>query len=218
MAMPWSDIEPLPGAINFASTDVIVGQAASHGLVVLPTVTFAPDWAARHPGNSNSPPRARHSANFLSAAVKRYGPGEHLYWAEHPEVPNRPIRKWRIWNEPNQPVFNWSDQPFAADYVALLRDAGAAIKAVDPGAKIVLAGLVGTSWTALQTVYRAGGKNLFDVVAIHPFTLDPANTLKILEEGARGDEEKRRCAQADVHHGADLAGGQGREAHADLRL
>ena len=88
----------------------------------------------------------------------------------------RPIREWQIWNEPNQPVFNWSDQPFAADYVALLRDAGAAIKAVDPGAKIVLAGLVGTSWTALQTVYQAGGKSLFDVVAIHPFTLDPENS------------------------------------------
>lgn len=180
MAMPWSDIEPSPGEINFASTDVIVGQAASHGLVVLPTVTFAPDWAARHPGNSNSPPEGTTNyANFLSAAVKRYGPGG-TYWAEHPEVPNRPIREWQIWNEPNQPVFNWSDQPFAADYVALLRDAGAAIKAVDPGAKIVLAGLVGTSWTALQTVYRAGGKRLFDVVAIHPFTLDPDNTLKIL--------------------------------------
>src|SRR4051812_804694 len=48
MAMPWSDLEPSPGEISFASTDVIVGQAASHGLVALPTVTFAPDWAARH--------------------------------------------------------------------------------------------------------------------------------------------------------------------------
>src|SRR4051794_20098763 len=140
MAMPWSDMEPSPGEISFASTDLIVGQAATHGFTVLPTVTFAPAWAAKHPGNSNSPPQGTTNyANFMSAAVKRYGPGG-SYWAEHPEVPNRPIREWQIWNEPNQPVFNWSDQPFAKDYVALLGAARTAVKAVDPGAKIVLAG------------------------------------------------------------------------------
>src|SRR4051794_21738798 len=195
MAMPWSDMEPSPGAISFAQTDTIVGQAAVHGFKVLPTVTFAPAWAARHPGNSNSPPEGTTNyANFLSAAVKRYGPGG-SYWAEHPEVPNRPVREWQIWNEPNQPVFNWSDQPFATDYVALVRDARTAIKAIDPGAKIVLAGLVGTSWRALDQVYKAGGKSLFDVVAIHPFTLDPNNTIKILDKvravmRANGDARK----------------------------
>src|SRR4051794_1264651 len=181
MAMPWSVMEPKPGQLDFSATDTVVAQAASHGFTPLPTVTFAPDWGARHPGNSNPPPEGTENyANFIAACVRRYGTGG-SFWSEHPDVPVRPIRSWQIWNEPNQPVFNWSDQPFAADYVALLRDARAAIKAVDPGAKIVLAGLVGTSWSALQKVYKAGGRGLFDIVAIHPFTLDPNNTLTILD-------------------------------------
>jgi hypothetical protein len=180
MGMSWSTMEPSPGQLEFAETDRIVAMAATHGFTVLPTVTFAPDWAARHPGNSNSPPEGTANyANFIAACVRRYGPGG-TFWTEHPELPVRPIRDWQVWNEPNQPVFNWSDQPFARDYVALLRAARAAIKSVDPGAHIVLAGLVGTSWSALAKVYAAGGKALFDDVAIHPFTLEPTNVLKIL--------------------------------------
>jgi polysaccharide biosynthesis protein PslG len=182
MAMPWSDMEPQPGQINFTDTDKIVAQAAAHDFTPLPTVTFAPDWAARHPGNSNSPPKGTANyANFIAACVRRYGPGG-TFWSDHPEVPVRPIRDWQVWNEPNQPVFNWSDQPFAKDYVALVRAARVAIKGVDPGAHIVLAGLVGTSWSALAKVYAAGGKGLFDDVAIHPFTLEPKNVLKILDK------------------------------------
>jgi hypothetical protein len=180
MSMPWVTMEPSPGQLDFAETDRVVAMAASHGLTALPTVTFAPDWAARHPGNSNSPPAGTANyANFIAACVRRYGPGG-TFWSDHPEVPVHPIRDWQVWNEPNQPVFNWSDQPFARDYVALLRAARAAIKGVDPGAHVVLAGLVGTSWSALAKVYAAGGKGLFDDVAIHPFTLEPKNVLKIL--------------------------------------
>jgi Beta-galactosidase len=182
MAMPWSAMEPSPGQLDFSGSDLIVAQAATHGFTPLPTVTFAPDWAARHPGNSNSPPEGTANyANFIAACVRRYGPGG-SFWAEHPELPVRPIRDWQVWNEPNQPVFNWSDQPFAADYVALLRAARAAIKSVDPGAHVVLAGLVGTSWVALARVYKAGGRGLFDDVAIHPFTLEPKNVLVILNK------------------------------------
>jgi hypothetical protein len=182
MAMPWSAMEPQPGQIDFSATDSVVAQAAAHGYTPLPTVTFAPSWAARHPGNSNSPPDGVDNyANFIAACVRRYGPNG-SFWAEQPDLTPHPIRDWQVWNEPNQPVFNWSDQPFAADYVALLRAARTAIKSVDPGAHIVLAGLVGTSWVALAQVYKAGGKNLFDDVAIHPFTLQPPNVLKILRK------------------------------------
>ena len=182
MAMPWSAMEPQPGQYDFSSTDPVVAQAATHGFTELPTVTFAPAWAARHPGASNSPPEGTQNyANFMTTLVQRYGPNG-SFWAEHPELPVRPIREWQIWNEPNQPVFNWSDQPFAADYVALLRAARSAVLAGDPGAKIVLSGLVGTSWSALAKVYQAGGKGLFDDVAIHPFTLEPKNVLKILDK------------------------------------
>jgi hypothetical protein len=186
VGVPWITMQPeRDGPIDYSVVDVVLQQTAPRGIDVLPVVTFAPAWAARHPGESNSPPEGTENyARFAETLVRRYGPGG-SFWAEHPELPARPIRRWQIWNEPNQPVFNWSDQPFAADYVALLRAARERIKAVDPGAQIVQAGLVGTSWEALESIYRAGGRGLFDVVAIHPFTLDPDNTVEILRRVRR---------------------------------
>jgi hypothetical protein len=103
------------------------------------------------------------------------------FWAERPRLPQAPIRTWQIWNEPNIATF-WMDQPFAADYVAVLRAARQTILSIDPGAQVAIAGLVNQSWTALQQFYDAGGQGLFDVMAVHPFTLEVGGVLVILQK------------------------------------
>src|SRR3954469_14840037 len=71
IAMPWSAMEPQPGVLDFSGTDAVVAQAATHGFTPLPTVTFAPAWAARHPGSSNSPPQGTDNyANFMTTLVQ----------------------------------------------------------------------------------------------------------------------------------------------------
>jgi hypothetical protein len=88
---------------------------------------------------------------------------------------------WQIWNEPNF-VRYWSVQPFAAAYVKLLAAARAALKAADPGAKVVLAGFADFSWQYLAEVYRVhGARQLFDVAAIHPYTAKPSGVIEILQ-------------------------------------
>ncbi len=54
----------------------------------------------------------------------------------------------------------------------LLGAAYSAVKAADPGATVVTAGLPNFSWKDLETLYRAGlrAKGHFDAVAVHPFT------------------------------------------------
>ena len=75
---------------------------------------------------------------------------------------------------------------FAPSYVALLKAAHDAIKAADPGARVVLAGLADSSWLDLARIYRVrGARSLFDIVAIHPYTARPAGVLTILDN-ARG--------------------------------
>jgi hypothetical protein len=92
---------------------------------------------------------------------------------------------WQVWNEPNQAVYGWSDQPFAPGYVALLRAARAAIKGVDPHAQIVLAGLVGpSSGHDLNTIYAAHGRGLFDMADLHPFAIKPEGVLRIVPRPA----------------------------------
>lgn len=166
------------GATSFEKTDPLVEAASRAHVGVLPVVIGTPAWAARHPGKANSPPQGTATyAAFLRTLVGRYGP-RGSFWTEHPGVPREPIRDWQIWNEPNH-AFYWSDQPFDRDYIALLRAARAAIHAADPGGRAVLSGFAERSWELIAGLYRAGARGAFDVAAIHPYTFEVPNVLKI---------------------------------------
>ena len=176
----FTDVQGIP--INFADTDKIVGLAAQRSLSILPVVLVTPNWAAATvlPTQYNLPRSNSTYARFLGALVSRYGP-HGSFWRDKPQIRRRPIRMWEIWNEPNLKLY-WPSQPFARPYVAMLRAARAAIKRVDSGAKIVLAGMANFVWKDLASIYAvAGARRLFDVVAVHPFTTQPAGVITILE-------------------------------------
>jgi len=174
----FRDEEGVP--TDFFPYDKVVASAARRHLGVLPIVHRAPAWAAEQPGNLASTPRdPRHYAAFMRALVRRYGPGG-SFWAERPELPRMVIHSWQIWNEPDLTRY-WSRQPFAPSYVALLRQADAAVKSLDPRARTVLAGLPNESFRSLRQVYRAGGKGSFDVVALHPYTGKPRNVVRLVQ-------------------------------------
>ena len=89
----------------------------------------------------------------------------------------------------------WDEQPFARRYVDLLRETRPRLRAVDPHARVVLAGLPNRSWEALAAIYRAGGRGHFDVAAIHPFTATVPGVVTILRNARRvmranGDRRK----------------------------
>ena len=95
-----------------------------------------------------------------------------------------PIRDWQIWNEPDATKY-WSDQPWVADYTALLKASHAALRSVDKGSRTVLAGFPSRSWVSLARLYKAGARRYFDVAAVHPFSLPVANIPRILVEDRR---------------------------------
>lgn len=184
MELNWSVAQPAEGvAPDFARSDAIVLAAAARGMRVLPIVVFAPEWARVSRDQIASPPQPEHYAEFLRSAIARYGPAGSL-WTEHPDVARVPIRSWQVWNEPSHEGF-WTQQPFAPGYVALLRAARAAIKGADPGARVVLAGLVYDSWTQLQSLYKAGARGLFDVLSLHPYTRKLGNVILVLRRNRR---------------------------------
>ena len=155
--------------------------------------------AARRPG--------RRSGASWPRSSRRYGPQGSL-WAERPDLPRVPVRAWQVWNEPNLTRY-WSEQPFARSYVRLLRAADAALRAADPGATVVLAGLPNESWTALRRIYEAGGRGHFDAVALHPYTRRPRDVLRLVRYARARDARARRRAHADLGDRAVLAGGEG---------
>ena len=172
----WAATQPTPGGPDdYSRTDQQVASAARRAVRLLPVVLYTPEWARRYPERQGSPPeRASDYAAFMARLVQRYGPGG-TFWAEHPELPVRPIREWQIWNEPHFDFYWYTAEQggWAPEYVALLRQSKVAIEAIDPGATIVLAGFADASWKVLNAAYRAGGRGAFDVVSINIFTGRP---------------------------------------------
>jgi hypothetical protein len=162
--------------ISYDVTDQVVGNAAAHGLTVLPTLLYAPVWDAKsNPYGIPIPDQVQPYVAFAAAMVQRYGP-KGTFWSENPQIPKLPVRMWQIWNEPNIPAY-WP-QPFAKSYVGLLHAAHDAIKQADPMAKIVLGAMTNFAWRALGEVYRiSGARKLFDIVAVNGFTATPKDVI-----------------------------------------
>ena len=185
----WSMIDgtSAAGDYDWAAPDHVIGQAARNGVRALPFVYSTPDWVARLDGVNCQRCGAFAPRNgaalqawreFLLAAVQRYGPGGQ-FWAAHPEIPERPIRAWQLWNEQNSPTF-YAPRPKVKAYAKLLSAGHDAILSVDRGAEIVLGGMFATplggdkpaikSWKYLKRLYRVkGAKRSFDGVAPHPY-------------------------------------------------
>jgi hypothetical protein len=179
--MLWNQAEPHEGRFNWSTPDDIIGDLASRGIDVMPTLYGTPSYMA---DNNAKPPvfseRAREGwKNFVRLAVERYGPDGYfwtnpaLYPSQHPEEPNPTrVRAFQVWNEPNLKRF-FHPRPSARKYVQLLRISAKAVRSVDSEATVVMAGmppLANPSATEfLDRVYDLGGKPYFDVAALHPY-------------------------------------------------
>ena len=171
----WADAQPggRGTEFDFERTDGIVRRAALRNQDVLPIVFYAPPWARAYRNRFTSPPKNRSDyVTYLAALVERYGP-DGTFWTDHPELPKHPLREWQIWNEPHLPAY-W-DAPekgpygYARSYPLLLRSSYNIVKSLDPGAKIVLAGITQRAWEEIEILYQHGIKPYFDVAALQIF-------------------------------------------------
>ena len=193
----WQSVQAARGdQFDWTLIDNQVENATKAEIEVLPFLAGAPTWAvpqATVPGSGGSVKAPTHLpvsgvgrtgwSAFLTAAVARYG----AFWAEHPAVPVHPIRTWQIWNEPNFKYFVTHPNP--TEYGKLVVNSHTAIKAADPGAKVILAGLFARpkgsrtaagkhkslNWYAsdfLEQMYRTtpGVRTRFSGLALHPYT------------------------------------------------
>jgi Glycosyl hydrolase catalytic core len=207
----WGDVQPVQGgSFDWSPTDATVAAATAAGLEVLPFLYGAPSWAvpsAPVPGSGGTvrAPKflpvktgVQRAAwqRFASEAVLRYGPAG-SFWAARPSLPQRPIRVWQIWNEPNFKYFVVRPNP--ADYGKLVNLSYAGIRAVDPGAQLVLGGLFSRPIEAtfrrrppqayfaadfLNRMYLStpGIKRKFHGVALHPYTGSYKRFVPYIEE------------------------------------
>jgi hypothetical protein len=153
----WRDFEPIRGSYSswaLAAYEKEFQRARDAGQRIVVMVHTSPLWASGS-SNMHAPPRdPADYARFLRFLVQQYG----SY-----------VDAWEIWNEPNISRF-WPTGPDPAEYTSLLKAAYPAVKAEDPGAKVVFGGLSTNDWSFVEGAYAAGAKGYFDVMATHPYS------------------------------------------------
>jgi len=193
--LSWQTVEATKGVYNWSQYDTEFRRLAEHGIEPLPYVIGTP---AAYEESSSIPPTEDPEAfdawaDFLKAAVTRYGPnGE--FWASlaevDPDVEPRPPHAWEIWNEPNSAVF-WHPAPDPDAYAELFKRSSRVIKGVDPEAEVMTAGMFITpqsegainSIDFLRQVYdHRGMAEAIDVVGVHPYGPTAESSIEQVEK------------------------------------
>lgn len=181
---------------NFVRADEMVRNAATHGIDVLPVVTYAPPWARVLENDLGSAPKdVAAYGRYVSELVRRYGPRGY-FWRRNPDVPKRPIRTWQLWNEPSLEYQFAPSAGWARRYARLLRTGARAVRRRDRGATIVLAGFANQAWGAIDELYEAGNvRRYFDAAAVHMYSANPRDFVEIVRRfrramDANGDRAK----------------------------
>jgi polysaccharide biosynthesis protein PslG len=160
----WRNIEGRnKGNFEWNEPDRIVDAVQQSGLKIIARVDNQPRWASsavQWPG-TGPPDNPRDWTDFLTALASRYRGRIHAY---------------EIWNEPNLDR-EWGDRkPDAAAYTSMLKASYQAIKAADPQALVVSAGMSPTTDTSehavpdleyIRQMYAAGARDNFDVLGVH---------------------------------------------------
>ena len=162
---PWREIEGIEkGQFDWYRTDYIVEQVEKAGLKLLVRLDRQPFWSEPldNQWQDNGPPGdPADFGDFCGAVAGRY---------------RGRIGAYQVWNEPNLDREWGLRPPDPAGYTELLKACYTAIKAADPAAIVISAGLAptGTDSTEampdqkfLQGMYDAGAADYFDVLGVN---------------------------------------------------
>ncbi len=182
----WHQIEPSAGAFDWSASDRVVEAVGRFPALRLVAVLE---------DDPPSPPDDPHRfAAFAAAFAERYGDR---------------VTAYQIWDEPNL-AGNWGGARVSpAAYADLLTRAASAIRAADPDALILLAGLAPTTETGpqnlsearyLERLYKAGAGPAFDVVAAKPYGFDTGPYDRRVDESVLNFSRILLLRQVMVEH------------------
>ena len=146
---------------DFATFKGILSGAKARGMIVVFVITGATD-------GSNTPPDPAAFASDVGTFASHMAQG-----------PDGGAAAYEVWNEEDETQF-WGAAVDAGRYAAILKAAYPALKAGDPGAKVLLGPLTGNNYGFLSQVYAAGAGGSFDAAAVHTDTaclVDPPSSF-----------------------------------------
>ncbi len=158
----WREIEGAgPGIYDWSYSDRLMDQVDAHKLNIIARVGVQPAWAGGNYPDIGPPDDYQDFMNFLGALVSRY---------------QGRVDAYQIWNEPNLSREWGGRPPNPAEYAEMLKMAYQTVKAIDPDATVISAGLAPTTrWddvampdtVFIQGMYDAGAAPYFDLLGAH---------------------------------------------------
>ncbi len=159
----WREVEGhAKGAWQWETPDRIMDQIEAHNLKVIVRLGSQPGWASSAMLPDVSPPdNLQDFYDYVFAVADRY---------------QGRVAAYQIWNEPNL-AREWGERPpNPAEYVEILKVGYQAVKAADPQAIVISAGLAPTTRNDeqampdiyfIQGMYDAGAAPYFDALGVH---------------------------------------------------
>ncbi|MFB3921362.1 MAG: glycosyl hydrolase [Terriglobia bacterium] len=165
MPFYWKDVQPTRDQWNLPYNDPFVALAESNNISLLGILGYSTQWS------TSGPTAFEEGLFFPPSSVEEFAAYTRAVISRYPQV-----KYWEVWNEQNLWCF-WRPYPDPARYTTLLKATYIAAKEANPQCTVVLGGLAsGGGWTDvilpedfLSAVYGAGGRDYFDIVAIHPY-------------------------------------------------
>jgi hypothetical protein len=160
----WDQVEESQGTYDWDRTDTVLEPLEAAGIEAIVTLYGTPSWANGGKAPNVAPIRGADFASFAAAAAERYPA----------------IKRWTVWNEPNQR--RWLSTVSPAQYVTkLLNPTFAAIHEAAPGDRVaggVTAPRGGSGGMSPVAFIRGMGRARahLDAYAHHPYALAPGET------------------------------------------
>ncbi len=159
---PWRDINLRPGYYEWGMADAMVRTAQEYNLDIVVRLDMPPYWAQRTDPHA-LPFELPTYLEFVTVTAARY---------------QGIVLGYIVWNEPNlaEEWGGWVAPP--ADYAAVLCQAHARLRAADPGALVIAAGLAPTNEISeralddrefLKALLHTEAAGCFDVLAAHDY-------------------------------------------------
>ncbi|MFM9937723.1 MAG: GH39 family glycosyl hydrolase [Novosphingobium sp.] len=142
--------------------------AATPGQAIILTLGQSPTWASSDParetfygaGATAPPKNLADWTNYIKVVAKRY---------------KGRIQYYEVWNEPNDPTFYSGT---VAQIAALTKAARAALKAVDPAAKVITAPAYSPGY--LDQYLATGAAKYADIIGYHVYATPPEEAARQL--------------------------------------
>lgn len=148
----WGSLEQQPGKWEWKELDAQMDYLSGQHMVYGGIFIGSPEWNKADKPGSLPVNNVKGWSHYVTQTVQHC---------------RGRIRRWEVWNEP--PNFTGKDQT-PADYAKLVAAAYDAAKAADPGCVVGLAAK-SAHLTYLEQVIRAGAKDHFDYITLHPYEI-----------------------------------------------